>query len=118
MNKYISQETKMIFQVTSVYRRPNEDVKWHGMFVLDSNIEEQKNIFTITNYHGKYEILSEFPDANTLVVKTKWESEEAYNRYREEPCIQQYFALVEQYFQIVGITSDPKTKEYIEGSFN
>lgn len=108
----------MIFQVTSVYKRPSEDIKWHGSFPLDSELEEKKTVFTITNFYGKYEIKSENPDPLTLIVKTTWENEDAYNRYREEPCIKEYFDLVDKYFQSVGIVSEPKVKELIEGNFD
>jgi hypothetical protein len=108
----------MIFQVTSVYRRPSEDIMWHGSFVINAELEEQKTIFTITNFYRKHEILNETPDSNTLIVKSRWESEEAYNTFRNEPCIAEYFNLVDQYFQTVGIVSEPKIKEIIEESFN
>ncbi len=108
----------MIFQVTSVYRRPNAEAKWHGTFVLDETLEEEKTVFTILNFYNKHQILNERPDEFTLIVKSQWESEEAYNRFRNEPCIVQYFQKVDEYFETVGITSEPKVKEYIQGSFD
>lgn len=108
----------MIFQVTSTYKRPNENVMWHGTFPLDPGIEEEVTIFLITNFYGKYEIIPEKPDPLTLIVKSRWESEEAYNRYRSEKCVDDYFKLVENYFHIFQIQSEPKIKEYIEGSFS
>lgn len=107
----------MKFQVTSVYKRPNPNVQWHGNFVLDAGLEEQKTVFLITNYYGKHEIFNEAPDELTLVVRSLWESEEEYNRFRNEPCIASYFGLVDQYFQSVGITAEPKVKQMVEGSF-
>lgn len=107
----------MIFQVTSVYRRPTEDVKWLGTFILNPEIQEKMAVFLITNFYGKYEILPEQPDPLTLIVKSKWESEEAYNRYRAEQCVIDYFNLVDEYFSTSGIVAEPKVKEHIEGSF-
>lgn len=108
----------MIFQVTSTYRRPSKDVKWHGSFVIDAELEEQKTVFTITNFYRKHEIFNEIPEPNTLVIRSRWENEEAYNKFRNEPCVYEYFNLVDQYFQSVGITAEPKIKEFIEGSFD
>ncbi len=107
----------MIFQVTSVYRRPNSEAKWHGSFVLDEQLEEEKTVFTILNFYNKHQIISETPDDLTLVVRSRWENEEAYNRFRSEPCVAKYFEKVDEYFETVGITSDPKVKEYVQGSF-
>lgn len=108
----------MIFQVTSVYHRPNTEAKWHGSFVLDETLEEEKTVFTILNFYNKFQIISESPDENTLVVRSLWENEEAYNKYRSEPCVAKYFEKVDEYFVSVGITAEPKVKEYIEGSFD
>jgi hypothetical protein len=107
----------MLFKVTSTYHRPSEDVKWHGSFVLDQEVEDQMAVFLVTNYLGKRKLEHEAPDINTLVVHSYWESEEAYNTYRNEPSVKAYFDLVDKYFEVVGITSDPKITSLVEGSF-
>lgn len=107
----------MLFKVTSTYYRPSEDVKWHGSFVLDQEIEDQMAIFMVTNYLGKTRKEHEAPDSNTLIVHSFWESEAAYEAYRNEPCVASYFDLVDKYFEVVGITSAPKIKTEVEDTF-
>jgi quinol monooxygenase YgiN len=98
----------MLVTISKIYTRPDTSVPWHYE-VLDSS----EFLGQFHKIHAIHCTMNERIDIDELHIMfiSQWESDEACQAYLDDPILNSYWQIRDDYNEIAGITSEERVVE-------